>query len=270
MMRKLLGLPEAASAHAGDIDFMLVLLHWLILVLAIGWFIYFFYVLVRFRSSRNPRADYRGTRTHISSYVEGGVVIAEAILLLIFSIPLWSERVAAFPDESEAVVVRVVAEQFAWNVHYPGLDGVFGRTDVSLVDTEINPLGLDRQDPAARDDIVTLNQLRLPVGKPAIIHLSSKDVIHSFTLTEFRVKQDAIPGLEIPLWFTPTMTTAEFRERKQDPQVNFEIACAQLCGIGHYRMKGFFVVDTEADFEQWLAEQAQASQSTGEDDFWNQ
>lgn len=267
-MNKLLGLPEAASAHAGDIDFMLELLHWLIAVLAVGWGIYFLYVLIRFRSSRNPKADYHGTKTRISTWVEGGVVVAEAVLLLVFSIPLWAERVEAFPDEREAVVIRVVAEQFAWNIHYPGADGVFGRTDVKLIDTQANPLGLDLTDPHARDDIVTLNQLHVPVGQPVILRLSSKDVIHSFTLTELRVKQDAIPGLEIPLWFTPTVTSEQMREWKGKPDFNYEIACAQLCGIGHYRMRGFLTVHTPQGFQSWLEQQA--PQEGGQDDFWNQ
>jgi hypothetical protein len=91
-------------------------------------------------------------------------------------------------------VIEVTAEQFAWNVHYPGPDGVFGKTDLSLLDVETNPLGLDRKDPAAKDDITTLNQLYLPANKPVIVKLRSKDVIHSFNLPEFRVKQDAVPG----------------------------------------------------------------------------
>ena len=95
--------------------------------------------------------------------------------------PAWATRVKAFPSESEAVVVRVVGEQFAWNIHYPGPDGKFGRTDIKLV-TADNPLGLDRTDPDAKDDITTINQLNLPVDRPVLVHLSSKDVIHSFGL----------------------------------------------------------------------------------------
>jgi cytochrome c oxidase subunit 2 len=139
--------------------------------------------------------------------------------------------------------VRVVAEQFAWNVHYPGSDGQFGRTLAELMSAD-NPIGLDRTDPAARDDIATINQLNLPVDRPAIIHLSSKDVIHSFSLIQMRVKQDTIPGESIPVWFTPTMTG------------DWEINCSQLCGLGHYRMRGFYSIKTQADFDTWLQEQA--------------
>ena len=96
----------------------------------------------------------------------------------------------------------MVGEQFAWNIHYPGPDGKFGRTDIKLVSAD-NPLGLDRTDPNAKDDITTINQLNLPVDRPVLVHLSSKDVIHSFGLYEMRVKQDAIPGMNIPVWFIP-------------------------------------------------------------------
>ena len=124
-----------------------------------------------------------------------------------------------------------------------------------MIDPQTNPLGLDSSDPNASDDILTINQLHLPVDKPAIIHLSSKDVLHSFGLPEMRVKQDIIPGLSIPTWFVPAMTTKEFQSIKGDSTITFEIACAQLCGLGHYRMRGFLTVETQAEFEAWLVEQ---------------
>ena len=169
--------------------------HVLMLVLFVGWSIYFVIVLMRFSAAKSPKANPEGVQNHASTYIEVGVIIAEAVLLLGFSIPLWAERVNHFPAENEAVVVHVIGQQFAWNIHYPGPDGKFGKTDPKLVDAQSNPIGLDRSDPAAADDVVTVNQLHLPVGKPAIIHLSSLDVIHSFALQEMRVKQDAIPGM---------------------------------------------------------------------------
>ena len=170
--------------------------------------------------------------------------LVEAILLIGFSIPLWADRVEGFPAPADATQVRVVAEQFAWNIHYPGPDGVFGRTDVKLIDLQANPLGLDREDPAAKDDVTTINQLHLPVGRPVLIQLSSKDVIHSFALQEMRVKQDVIPGTMIPVWFVPTVTSEEMQQRKGNPEWSYEISCAQLCGLGHYRMRGYMTIHT--------------------------
>src|SRR3954470_23862906 len=191
-MHEWLGLPTAASAHAGDVDRIIVLVHWLMLVLFVGWGTFFAFVLVRFRQGSHPVAHHHGLRGNWSTWVEGGVLAAEVILLVFFAIPTWSARVDAVPSEQQSVVIRVVGEQFAWNVHYPGGDGKFGRTALNLV-TSDNPLGLDRDDPSAKDDITTVNELHLPIDRPVIVYLSSKDVVHSFTLPQMRIKQDAIP-----------------------------------------------------------------------------
>src|SRR5258708_26536662 len=113
---------------------------------------------------------------------------------------------------------------------------------MKLVDAQDIPLGLDRSDPAAKDDITTLNQLYLPVNKPIIVRLMSKDMIHSFGVPEFRVKHDAVPGLTIPIWFVPDVTTAEMRTRTENPDFQYQIARAQLCCLGHYPFRGFFNV----------------------------
>lgn len=361
-MEQFLGLPPDASAHGPALDHLTVLVHLLMAVMFLGWGTFFVYALIRFRSKANPRANYYGVKHRYSTYIEGIVAICEVVLLVGFSVPLWGRRVNARPAENEATVIRIVAEQFAWNIHYPGPDGKFGKASLSLVSSD-NPVGLDRTDPDAKDDIVTLNQLWLPVNKPVIIHLTTKDVIHSLSIPYMRVKQDAIPGEEIPLWFTPVKTSEQVREevatlsdirsvemdidkaagmtsakdysrtaghllvktgepisdtvvtelkesgirsmvvypdltgsvamegysdthggvilKKGDPitdesivklngagitkirtapQIPIEIACAQLCGLGHYRMRGYVNVVTQQEFDAWAAGQAGALQ----------
>jgi cytochrome c oxidase subunit 2 len=253
-MTEWLGLPALAAAHGGQVDSLIGWTHVFMLVLFVGWGAFITYALIRFRQSRNPVANYAGVKSHASSYLEGGVLVVEMVLLFAFSIPLWAARVDHVPSASEALVVQVTGEQFAWNVHYPGPDGVFGRTDIKLLDLQSNPLGVDRSDPAAKDDVTTLNQLYLPVNKPVIVRLRSKDVIHSFGVPEFRVKQDAIPGLTIPIWFVPNVTTSEMRARTGNAEFQYEIACAQLCGLGHARMRGFVTVQTAEEFQKWLEE----------------
>jgi cytochrome c oxidase subunit II len=254
-MTEWLGLPPLATANGGQIDSLIGWIHIFMFLLFVGWGGFFAYCLFRFRASRQTVANYHGTTSHLSSYLEVGVLVVELVLLFAFSIPLWAARVDDLPSRNEALLVQLTGEQFAWNVHYAGPDGVFGRTDLKLLDLQSNPLGLDRSDPAAKDDVTTLNQLYLPVNKPIIVRLRSKDVIHSFGVPEFRVKQDAIPGLTIPIWFTPTVTTAEMRTRTGNPEFQYEIACAQLCGLGHYRMRGFVTVQTAEEFQKWMAEQ---------------
>lgn len=316
-MEKLLGLPSQASAHAGQIDQLNVAVHWLMLVLFIGWGIFFAYTLLRFRRKKNPTADYVGVKSHASSYLEVAVAVVEVVLLVGFSIPLWAARVDDFPtDDKNAVVVRVIGEQFAWNCHYPGADGIFGKASPSLVKSD-NPLGLDKEDPNGKDDILTVNQLNLPINRNVIIHVSSKDVIHSFALQQMRVKQDTIPGQSIPVWFKPTKTSLQVQEemtvekptvkgavprsmvametyKAQDgsvivnklapvnddvvqkladagiatvkiaPMTPTEITCAQLCGLGHYRMRGYYTIQTEEEYAAWLKTQAEKSTGGGE------
>jgi cytochrome c oxidase subunit 2 len=130
-----------------------------------------------------------------------------------------------------------------WNVRYPGRDGKFGRTAAKLVDDTTNPLGMDRSDADGKDDIVTLNEISVPFGRAVRIRLRSKDVIHSFFLPNFRVKQDAVPGMTPEVVFFPTK------------KGTFEIACAELCGLAHYRMRGFFNVVSPQEYDQWLRKQ---------------
>lgn len=256
-MTEWLGLPALAAANGSQIDGLIGWIHIFMLVLFVGWGGFFAYCLIRFRRSRQPVANYTGVRSHASNYAEIAVAVVEAILLVGFSIPLWAARVDHPPAESDALVVEVTGEQFAWNVHYAGPDGKFGRTDIKLLDLQSNPLGLDRDDPAAKDDVTTLNQLYLPVNKPIIVRLRSKDVIHSFGVPEFRVKQDAVPGLTIPIWFIPNVTTAEMRTRTGNAEFQYEIACAQLCGLGHAKMRGFVTVLPPDEFQKWLDAQVQ-------------
>lgn len=257
-LTELFNLPLIASAHGHEVDFIIYLIHYLMVILFIGWGAFFLFVLIRFNKRSNPKANYAGVKSHASSAIEILLVIIETILLLGFSLPFWNKQVNAFPNRTDTIEVRVVAEQFAWNVHYPGADGIFGKTDYQYFDKQSNPLGIDPSDPRGKDDITTINQLHLPIGRPAIIYLSSKDVMHSFGINFMRVKQDVIPGMIIPTWFTPTKTG------------QYEIACSQLCGIGHYNMRGFLTVHSQEEFDKWLSEQSSgSSEEGGGDEFWN-
>jgi len=257
MMRKLLGLPTLASEHGQQVDNLIIYVHWLMIGLFVGWSAYFVYTLFRFHQSRNPKADYFGVRNHrASSYLEGFIAAVEGILLLGFAIPFWAQAVDKFPAESESTRIQVVAQQFLWNVRYPGKDGEFGKQDMHYV-TADNVFGVDPSDPHGKDDVQTLNEVHVPFvkgpdgkSKPVIIHISSRDVVHSFKVIALRITQDAIPGMRIPIWFRPTQ------------EGRFQINCAQLCGNGHSQMsQGFIVVESEEAFNKWLASKAGAATS---------
>jgi cytochrome c oxidase subunit 2 len=134
----------------------------------------------------------------------------------------WEKAWGSPPDPKEALRVEIMPEQFAWNIRYAGTDGLF-RT---------------------ADDVTTINQLYIPVGQPVVVQLSSKDVIHSFFLPNFRIKMDAVPGMVTSLYFEATRTGI------------YDIACAEHCGFGHYRMQGFLNVQEPGQFQAWLSEQA--------------
>jgi len=267
-----MGLPSVGSSHGLEIDYMNGWVHWLMLILFIGWGAFLIFTIIKFRSGANPKADYHGIRSHFSRYAEIGVIVFEIFLLIGFAYPIWSEVKTTVPKvDHNTVEVRVIAQQFAWNIHYPGADGKFGSTKPELVDEETNPVGIDRSSPTGADDIVTINQLHLPVDKLAMIYLSSKDVIHSFALPEMRVKQDAIPGMSIPVFFTPTKTSTEFLEEIKGSERDgkgYEIACAQLCGNSHYRMRGFLTVESDEDYKTFLDEEAEYLEEEEDDEDW--
>ncbi len=255
-MEKLLAqwMPVDASEHGRELDRLIGVVHWLMLILFVVWSLYFLYVLWRFNARRSPKASYHGAQTHVSTYAEAGVALVEVVLLVGFSIPAWYRWTKPPGQEKNPLEIRVVGEQFAWNVQYPGADGIFGRRDVKLV-TSSNPLGLDLTDPHAKDDIVTLNQLHLEQDRDTVIHVTSKDVIHSFKLPVMRAEQDAIPGVEIKIHFKPI--------KNNDNGDKWEIACAQLCGLGHYRMRGEIHVHKKSDFDKWLSTEPKAASSIG-------
>lgn len=248
LINELIGLPPNASEHGYQVDAFIEFSHWFMAALFVGWSVFFIYVLLRFRKGKHPVADHEGVKSGISTHLEFAVVLIEAVLLIGFAVPLWAKRVNNFPDDKDAIVVHAVGQQFNWNFHLPGPDGKFGKREIRLWSTS-NQLGLDSTDPAAKDDIVVSGELHVQVGRPVIIELSSQDVIHNFCLPSMRMAQDAIPGQIVPMWFKPIK------------KGSYEVVCGQLCGFGHFNMKGTLVVDDPAEYQAWLKERAELSGS---------
>lgn len=237
------GVPELASDR-GYLDTLFYVIlgitgaAYVLYQLALGLVIY------RFRGDR-PGAV--ASHWHESHKLELTWTIGTAAILIpiVFTGLAYWNRVKA-PAPEGAITVMAVGAQFQWDFHYPGADGEFGRFDPQLYAID-NQIGLDEADPAAADDWVLTNQLVLPVGEPARILLRSKDMQHSFFLPNFRVKQDLLPGMLTEVNFTPVKTGS------------YEIACAELCGLGHYRMRAFLEVMEDADYRAWLAANAPAA-----------
>lgn len=236
---KFLGIPDSFADHGGRVDHLIDVVHWLMIALFIGWTLFFLFCLFRFRQGANPKASYHGVRNHVSSHLEVGIVILEAVLLLGFAFPLWKERTDTWTivQQQDPVRVRVIGYQYGWVYHYPGKDGRFGRIDHRLKQANNDP-GIDYDDPNAHDDFVT-SVLTLPVGRPAILNVTSNDVIHGYAIVPMRIQQDAIPGRQIPMWFTPNKTMETY------------VVCAQLCGGGHGDMTGLMEVIPAAAYNDW-------------------
>jgi cytochrome c oxidase subunit 2 len=234
--------PALASIHGTSIDsvFFAVLLVTGIAFVVVQGMLGFF--IARYGENGTERAAY----WHDNPKAEAILLIVTAVVLTV--LVFMGQRVWAsiyFTDApADALVVQVTGAQFLWTFHYPGPDGQFGRTDPKLV-TGTNTVGIDRADPPAKDDIIVQGDMHLPANRAVKVRLRSTDVIHSFFLPNLRVKQDAVPGMGIEIWFTPTTPG------------NYEVACAELCGLGHYRMKALLTIDeSQENFEKWLQEKA--------------
>jgi len=244
-----LKLPELASKHGADVDKLIVYIHWLMIALFVGWIVYFFYAIFRFHHKRSPKADYVGVKSHASTYVEILVAGVEGVILIALAIPLWARAVDEFPSEKDSTVIQIVAQQFNWNVRYPGKDGIPGKQDMRFVKAD-NVFGIDPTDPNGKDDVQVTDSVHVVVNKPVIIYLSSKDVIHSFKILAMRTTQDAIPGMRVPIHFIPTVEGI------------YQINCAQLCGPSHSAMaNGRLIVESQEAFDKWLTSKSGAATS---------
>ncbi len=232
---------EFAAEHAGIGNHMLAIVHWFMAILLVGWSIFLGVILWKFRQKKNPKANYHGITSHFSTHLEVGVVIVEVVLLLGFAYPLWAKRadIEKKPTGDDVVNLRAVGEQFRWTFHYAGEDNLVGKTNPFLIQSGSNGIGLDAEDVNALDDFISVNELVVPVGRPVIIQVTSKDVIHGLAIVPLFSQQDAIPGTEIPMWFVPTKAG------------EWDIVCAQLCGASHAQMVATVVVKEQAEFDEW-------------------
>ncbi len=235
-------LPELASEHGVDLDrqFMLTLVvTGIIFVLAqvgLG------YLIARYKDRPGRTADY----THGNDKLEVIWTVATAVVFFALIIPgqsIWAS-LHLIPSGEDVVRIEVTGQQFQWNIRYPGADGQFGATKPELIDDPGNFVGLDPDDPASSDDLV-VPIMAVPVNRNIELMLRSKDVTHAFFVRELRIKQDAVPGMTIPLRFKATKIG------------HYEVACAELCGLGHHKMRSTIQILSDEDYASWLKDQAE-------------
>ena len=173
-------------------------------------------------------------------------------VLVVFGLKYWFKMTNDAPKD--ALLVEVTGHQFGWEFRYPGADKVLGKKDYRLT-RGINPLGVNFDDPASHDDIHVSGTMHVPVGVPVKMVINSQDVIHDVGLSQFRLKMDAVPGIPTTQWFTPKITTADMRTKTENPNYTYEISCDQMCGAGHFSMRGVIIVETMEEYKKWLSQQ---------------
>jgi len=175
-------------------------------------------------------------------------------VLVVFGLKYWFKFTADAPKNAQ--LIEITGHQFGWEIRYPGKDGMLGRKNYKLTDpAKSNSLGVDWADAASRDDVHVTTTMHVVVNKPVKLVINSQDVIHDVGLPQFRLKMDAVPGIPTTLWFTPTITTEDMQKKTGNPDFVYEIACDQLCGKGHFTMRGVIIVETQKEYNAWWIKQ---------------
>lgn len=248
---KILG--ESASVHGDNIDRMMHItlavtgFVFLITQILLFWFAYKY----QYKEDRKPYYFPHNNKLELI----WTVIPAIALTVLVgFGLFYWFQITGDAPKD--ALVVEVTGKQFGWIFRYPGKDDVFGKKYYQNIDEKgNNQLGLLWDDNASRDDIVNGQTVYIVKNKPVKFIINSRDVIHDFGLVHFRQKMDAVPGTPTTLWFIPKYTTKEMKEKTGNPDFVYEISCDQICGKGHYSMRGVVEVVTQEEFDLWLIKQ---------------
>ncbi len=247
---KILG--EPASDHGILIDRMLYItialtgIVFVITQVALFWFSY------KYQESDKRKAFYYPHNNKLE--LIWTVIPAITLTILVgFGLFYWFKITGDAPKNS--MVVEVVGKQFGWEFRYPGKDGILGKKYFKKVDpANNNPAGQLWEDEANHDDVFMEQEMHLVVNKPVKLVIGAKDVIHDVGLAHFRMKMDAVPGTPTTMWFTPRFTTKEMIEKTGKPNFTYEISCDQMCGQGHWSMRGVIVVETQEEFDAWMAQ----------------
>jgi cytochrome c oxidase subunit 2 len=243
--------PPIASVHGKITDDLFWITMWVCIVAFVIIFVVMFWFTYTYRYDKNRKAVFFADNHFLE--ITWTVIPAIVLALLIFKgLRVWNDITS--PASNEAVVIEVIGQQFAWTARYPGVkDKELGHHNYKLIDAS-NEFGLDLTDKNSFDDFKSLT-LYLPKGKEVLLKIRAKDVIHSVFLPHFRLKMDAVPGMETHFKFTPTKSTADMREETGNPSFNYEMACTEVCGKGHFSMRFPVIVLEPDEYEKWMASQ---------------
>ena len=246
-------LPVSASEHGEKYDSMLLVTLW---VTGIVFFLtqaILFWFCFRYQSTEKKTAFFYAHNNKLELIWTTIPAIAMAALVAV-GLRNWVSLTSEAPKDAQ--IVEVMGKQFNWMIRYPGKDNVLGKRDFRKINDANNIMGLDWNDKANMDDIISANgELHMVVNKPIKLIISARDVIHDVGLPHFRMKMDAVPGIITTMWFTPKYTSKQMKEITGNPDFIYEISCDQMCGKGHYSMRGTIIVETQAEYDEWMAKQ---------------
>lgn len=243
-------LPEASSIHGVRTDNLFWITMGILTVVFVVTHILLFTFPFIYQFKENRKALFYPVN-HRLEFI-WTVIPAVVLALLVFTgWKAWSDITAEEPKNS--VVVEIVGKQFNWMVRYPGKDKKLGKHNYRKID-DLNEVGIDFADKDAFDDFIA-GEVHVPVNKPVLFKIRARDVLHSVFAPHFRLKMDAVPGMPTKFWFIPTKTTAEMRTALGNPDFNYEIACAEVCGRGHFGMKKLLIVDDQDEYKKWFKKQ---------------
>ncbi|MFQ5562772.1 MAG: cytochrome c oxidase subunit II [Parvularculaceae bacterium] len=226
------------ASNWGSIDNALIITFWVCGAVFIALNLFLAYAIFRFRHREGSRATYEPENIRLERRLTFGTAFG-IVLMLAPGLLAWNKYIS-IPEDARILEAR--GQQWQWTFRFPGADGVLGTTAVEYVSRD-NPFGVNPDDPWGLDDIlVESGEVHLPVDRPVKVLLASTDVLHNFYVPQFRAKMDLVPGTTSYLWFNP------------NKEGTYEILCAEYCGVGHYAMRGYVVVEDEAAFEAWLSE----------------
>lgn len=243
----------AASIEGQNIDRMI----WITIIITGSVFIItqilLFWFSFRYQYNEKRKALYYA-HNNLLELVWTGVPAVVLTILVVYGLKYWFKFTSDAPKNAQ--VVEITGHQFGWEMRYPGKDGVFGRKNYKLTDpAKNNPLGVDFSDKASHDDIHVATTMYVEVNRPVKLIIHSQDVIHDVGLPAFRMKMDAVPGTPTTMWFTPIYTTEEMRKKTGNPNFVYEIACDQMCGKGHFSMRGVIEVVTKKEYREYMIKQ---------------
>ena len=246
-------LPPSASVEGVEYDAMFETTMWVTGIVFLATQAILFWFAYRYQSTEKRTAFFYPHNNKLELIWTTIPAIAMAVLVAI-GLKYWFKVTDEAPKGH--ATVEIVGKQFNWLIRYPGADGALGARDFRKINDANNVLGLDWNDNKNMDDIVAQNgEMHLVVGRPVKLIIGSRDVIHDVGLTHFRMKMDAVPGIVTTMWFTPRYTTKQMQEITKDPDFVYEISCDQMCGKGHYSMRGTIIVETQAEYDKWMASQ---------------